>query len=48
MSDVQQSGWADNPFTFSVTHGITPAEPMPFGMGNFLKDFFEKTESQVC
>ena len=46
MSDVQQSGWADNPFTFSVTHGITPAEPMPFAMGNFLKDFFEKLKAK--
>ena len=46
MSDVQRSGWADNPFTFSITHGITPAEPMPFGMGNFLKDFFEKLKAK--
>ena len=46
MSDVQRSGWADNPFTFSITHGITPAEPQPFGMSNFLKDFFEKLKAK--
>ena len=46
MSDVQRSGWADNPFTFSITHGIAPAQPMPFGMSNFLKDFFEKLKAK--
>tara|TARA_R110000751_G_scaffold197125_1_gene302335 strand:+ start:1090 stop:2343 length:1254 start_codon:yes stop_codon:yes gene_type:complete len=46
MSDVQRSGWADNPFTFSITHGIEPAEPQPFGMSNFLKDFFEKLKAK--
>lgn len=46
MSDVQRSGWADNPFTFSITHGIEPAEPMPFAIGNFLKDFFEKLKAK--
>ena len=46
MSAVQRSGWAESPFTFSITHDITPAEPQPFGMSNFLKDFFEKLKAK--
>lgn len=46
MSDVQQSGWADNPFTFSITHGVQPADPMPFSMDNFLQDFFDKLKAK--
>ena len=39
MSDVQRSGWADNPFTFSITHGITPAEPDAFWHGQLSQGF---------
>ncbi len=46
MSDVQRSGWADNPFTFSIAHDITPPEPQPFEISNFLKDFFEKLKTK--
>ena len=42
MSDYQSDGWADNPFTFSISRQVPNTEGVPVPITGILRDLFER------